>query len=544
MKMLKRSAAIVLSAAMLAGCGSSKSDSKDTFRFASELDILGMDSTVVDDGMSFTALHAVTEGLMGLDKDGKQTNALAKSYTLSDDRKTYTFTLRDAKWSNGDAVTAKDFVYAWQRILKNSGKYSYMYGDEGANIKNANVLKAKGPKATQAELDTLGVKAKDDKTLVVELAAPVPYFLELMTFPCYYPINQKFAEKAGKKYGTAPEYVLSNGAFKMTKWTKGKSADLEKNESYYNASAVKMKNLHMDLAVKPQAASASFDSGSTDFAIISSELVDKYKGKDTYVQYNEGYLWYLEPNHDIKDAAKKKAMANVNIRKALSYAIDRDSLTSKVLKDGSKAATGFVPAQLSQNAKGEDFRKLAGSFTSYDVKKAQEYFDAGLKELGVSSLTFEFLYGNDESPADKVAEYLQTNFAKIKGLKIEMKATTKKDRIDNRMVGGRFDFALTRWGPDYADPTTYLNLMSTGNNNNYGKYSNAKYDALMKQVRTETNADKRYELMIQAEKVAMDELGNIPVFEKGGSALKATNTSGVITKAVGVPNTFTYVEKK
>ena len=99
MKMLKRSAAIVLSAAMLAGCGSSKSDSKDTFRFASELDILGMDSTVVDDGMSFTALHAVTEGLMGLDKDGKQTNALAKSYTLSDDRKTYTFTLRDAKWS-------------------------------------------------------------------------------------------------------------------------------------------------------------------------------------------------------------------------------------------------------------------------------------------------------------------------------------------------------------------------------------------------------------------------------------------------------------
>nr|WP_029072752.1 peptide ABC transporter substrate-binding protein [Kandleria vitulina] len=539
MRKVGKIVAVALAASLLAGCGSGTKTDSSTFRFASELDIMGMDSSVIDDGMSFTAIHAITEGLMGNDKDGKTEKAVAKDYKVSDDRKTYTFTLRDdAKWSNGDDVTADDFVYAWKRIIKNAGNYAYMLGSEGANVKNADALIEKGTQATDKELDTLGVKATDKKTLVVELEAPVPYFLDLMTFPCYYPINQKFAEKAGKKYATTPDNTLSNGAFVMSKWTKGKSAEFTKNDKYYNKDAVKIKTLHMDLGMKPQSASASFDSKKVDYATISSDLVDKYKGKDVYQSFNEGYLWYLEPNHVNKD------LANANIRKALSYAINRKSLCTDVLKDGSKEAEGFIPAELSQSPDGKDFRKVAGSFTSYDVKKAQEAFDQGLKELGKKEITLELLYGSDESPADKVAEYIQTNFSKIKGLKIDMKTTTKQDRINNRMKNGKFDLALTRWGPDYADPTTYLNLMSTGNANNYGKYENKTYNSLMKQIQTETNVDKRYDLMVKAEKTAMDEMANIPVFEKGGSALQVTNVSGLVHKPVGVPYTFTYVEVK
>jgi len=488
-------------------------------------------------GMSFNALHCITDGLQGVDKDGNTTNALAESVETSDDGLTYTFKIRDdAKWSNGDDVTADDFVFAWQRIIKNAGNYAYMMGSEGAAIKNADELINKGTKATQDELDTLGVKQGDDeKTLVVTLETQIPYFLDLMTFPCYYPQNRAFVEAEGDDYATSPDHLISCGAFTMTEWTNGKSAEFTKNDTYWNADAVSLTTVSMDLVVEPATAASSFDTGDVDYAVISTELVDKYKDSDTYVQFNEGYMFYLEPNH------KVEALANENVRFALSYAIDREALCNDVLKDGSQEANGFVPSQLSTSPSGTDFRDDTDDFTAYDVTKAQEYLDAGLKELGKDSITIELLYGTDESPMDKFAEAVQGYWSKLDGLTVEMKATTKQDRINNRMANGEFDIACTRWGPDYSDPTTYLNLMLSGNGNNYGKYNSSEYDDLMKKVQTTSDTTERWNYMVQAEKVAMSTLANIPVFEKGGSALQAENVSGFVHKAVGVPYTFNYI---
>ena len=145
---------------------------------------------------------------------------------------------------------------------------------------------------------------------------------------------------------------------------------------------------------------------------------------------------------------------------------------------------------------------------------------------------------------DTFAEYLQGSFTKLKGLKVNMVATVKKDRIYNREASGNFQIACTRWAPDYADPTTYLNLFLTGNQNNYGKYSNAKVDSLMKQVQAESDLNKRWDLMTQVEKTALDDLAYIPVFEKGAAALKAKNVKGVVHSPVGVPYTFKYVTIK
>ena len=523
-------------AGMLAGCGS-KTDT-DTFRFASELDIQGMDSTVVDDGMSYNAIHAITDGLTAVNDKGKTVPALAKSWDVSADGKTYTFHLKDAKWSNGDKVTANDFVYSWKRIIKNAGNYAYMLGDDGASVKNASQLIDLGPKATDEQMNTLGVKATDDKTLVVELNNKVPYFTDLMAFPCYFPQNEKFVEKCGKNYGTKPEYTLSNGAYTMTKWIKGNKATFTKNDKYYDAKAVKTKNLEMFLVQDPKTAAQNFDNGKVDYATINSTLVDKYKGKDTFTTFNEGFLFYLQVNFN------NKTTANKNVREALSYAINRKDLCENVLKDGSKEGTGFVPSQLSTSPAGKDFRDTAGDLVGYDAKKAQEYLDAAKKELGTDTITIDLLYGTDESPMDTMAEYLQGSFSKLKGLKVNMVATVKKDRIYNREANGNFQVVCTRWGPDYADPTTYLNLFLTGNQNNYGKYSNAKVDSLMKQVQSESDLNKRWDLMTQVEKTALDDLAYIPVFEKGAAALKAKNVKGLVHSAVGVPYTFKYVTIK
>ena len=523
-------------AGMLAGCGS-KTDT-DTFRFASELDIQGMDSTVVDDGMSFNAIHAITDGLTAVNEKGKTAPAIVKSWDVSDDGKTYTFHLRDAKWTNGDKVTANDFVYSWRKIIKDAGNYAYMLGSGGASVKNADALMELGANATDEQMATLGVTAKDDKTLVVELENKVPYFTDLMAFPCYFPQNEKFVEKCGKNYGTKPEYTLSNGAYKMTKWVKGNKATFTKNDKYYDAKAVKTKNLEMYLVQDPKTAAQNFDNGKVDYATINSTLVDKYKGKDTFKAIREGYLAYLICNF------KADTTANKNLRHALSYAINRKDLCDNILKDGSQPATGFVPAQLCKSPSGKDFREESGKYVDYDVKKAQEYLDAAKKELGTDTITVDLLYGTDESPMDTFAEYLQGSFTKLKGLKVNMVATVKKDRIYNREASGNFQIACTRWAPDYADPTTFLNVLASSNSNNYGKWENAQYNSLLKQAQNETDVNKRWNELLEAEKVMMDDMPNIPVVQTGTAALQAKNVKGLVHNTVSTPYVFKYVTLK
>ena len=457
----------------------------------------------------FNAITAITDGLTTVDVNGNTIPGIAKSWDVSNNGLTYTFHLRDAKWANGDNVTAQDFVYSWHRIIKNAGNYAYMLGSRGASIKNADSLINLGTAATDEQLNTLGIKATDDKTVVVDLEKNVPYFVGLMSFPCYFPQNQKFVEKCGKNYATKPEYILGNGAYKMTKWIKGNKATFTKNDKYYDAKSVKTKNLEMYLVQDPKTAAQSFENGKVDYATINSTLVDKYKGKDTFKTIREGYLAYLICNF------KADTTANKNLRYALSYAINRKDLCDNILKDGSQPATGFVPAQLCKSPSGKDFREESGKYVDYDAKKAQEYLDAAKKELGTDTITVDLLYGTDESPMDTFAEYLQGSFTKLKGLKVNMVATVKKDRIYNREASGNFQIACTRWAPDYADPTTFLNILASSNSNNYGKWENAQYNSLLKQAQNETDVNKRWNELLEAEKVMMDDMPNIPVVQTG-----------------------------
>ena len=535
-KTVKVLLALTTAAGMLAGCGS-KTDT-DTFRFANDTDIVGMDSTVVDDAMSFNAITAITDGLTTVDVKGNTIPGIAKSWDVSNNGLTYTFHLRDAKWANGDDVTAQDFVYSWHRIIKNAGNYAYMLGSEGASIKNADSLIDLGTTATDEQLNTLGIKATDDKTVVVDLEKNVPYFVGLMSFPCYFPQNQKFVEKCGKNYATKPEYIRGNGAYKMTKWIKGNKATFTKNDKYYDAKSVKTKNLEMYLVQDPKTAAQNFDNGKVDYATINSTLVDKYKGKDTFKAIREGYLAYLICNF------KADTTANKNLRHALSYAINRKDLCDNILKDGSQPATGFVPAQLCKSPSGKDFREESGKYTDYDVKKAQEYLDAAKKELGTDTITVDLLYGTDESPMDTFAEYLQGSFTKLKGLKVNMVATVKKDRIYNREASGNFQIACTRWAPDYADPTTFLNVLASSNSNNYGKWENVQYNSLLKQAQNETDVNKRWNELLEAEKVMMDDMPNIPVVQTGTAALQAKNVKGLVHNTVSTPYVFKYVTLK
>ena len=539
---MKKLLSMVLCAMMvltLAGCGGSSDDSS-TYTYSSELDIKNLDSSDADDGCSFTALHAIIDGLMKPAKDGTTTYGIAKSSEVSEDGLTHTYKLRDAKWSNGDAVTANDFVYAWQRIFKKKGNYYYMFCDGIASIAGAQELSDKidaEQDLTDEDLNKLGVKAVDDKTLEITTTTRVSFFDELMSFPCFYPINEKFCEKQGDKYGKSADSILGNGAFVMTNWEPGSVAEFEKNDKFYAAKDVKIDKLVMKLVQEPKVAAQAFEAGETDFAIINSDLVDKYKKDESFKNISEGFLFYVQPNLENAD------LANLNVRKALSLAINRKDLCENVLKDGSQAAKGFVPSGLSISPEGKDFRDEADTYTSYDKKAAQAALDEGLKELGKSEITLRVTYGTDESPMDVFATYLQNALSKLDGIKVEMVATTKQDRIYNKQKNGDYDLATTRWGPDYGDPTTYLTMGISTNGNNYGKYTNSELDALMDKVANESDANTRWQEMIDAEKIMMDDLCYIPVFEKGTATLQNKDVKGLVIRPVGVPYTFQYVTK-
>ena len=539
---MKKLLSMVLCAMMaltLAGCGGSGGDSS-TYTFSSELDIKNLDSSDADDGCSFTAMHAVIDGLMKTDKKGNIVNGVASSSEVSDDGITHTYKIRkDAKWANGDPVTANDFVYAWHRIFQKKGQYYYMFCDGIASIVGAQEMSDKidnEEDITDADLDAMGVKAVDDKTLEVTTTTRVSFFDELMSFPCFYPINEKFCEKQGDKYGKSAKTILGNGAFTMTNWEPGSVAEFEKNDKYYDAKTVKIDKLVMKLVQDPKVAAQAFEAGETDFAPINSDLVDKYKKDDSFKQINEGYLFYISVNFQNSD------LANLNVRKAISLAINRKDLCENVLKDGSQAASGFVPSGLSISPEGKDFRDEADTYTSYDKKAAQAALDEGLKELGKSEITLRVTYGTDESPMDVFATYLQNALSKLDGIKVEMVATTKQDRIYNKQKNGDFDLAVTRWGPDYGDPTTYLTIALSTNGSNYGKYTNSELDALMDKVANESDANTRWQKMKDAEKILLDGYAYIPVFEKGAATLQNPKVKNLVIKPCRTIS-FEYVEK-
>ena len=523
----------------LTGCGGSSGDDISTYTYSSELDIKNLDSSDADDQCPLRAIHAVIDGLMKTDKKGNITYGIAKSEEVSEDGLVHTYKLRkDVRWDNGDLVTAHDFVYAWQRIFKKKGSY-YMFADGIASIQGAQELSDKidvGEELTDDDLNSMGVKALDGYTLEVKTTVRVSFLDELLAFPPFYPINEKFAEKQGSKYVKSAKTILGNGAFKMINLEHGSVAEFKKNENYYDQKHVTLQRLAMKLVQEPKVAAQAFETGETDYAPINSDLVDKYKEDDSFKQVYDGFLFYISINF------KNEDLANLNVRKAISYAINRKVLCENVLKDGSQVVKGFIPSGLATSSCGVDFRKDSGDFTSYDKAQAQDLLDEGLKELGKSEITLRITYGTDESPMDVFSTYLQNALSKLDGIKVEMVATTKQDRIYNKQKNGDFDLVVTRWGPDCGDPTTYLTIALSTNSNNYGKWKNSEYDQLVNQVGVESDVEKRWQEMKDAEKILLDDYAYIPVFEKGAATLQNMKVKNLVIKPCRIIS-FEYVEK-
>ena len=495
-----------------------------TLNIMLETEVQSLDPQIATDGTSFEVIADYTDGLMQMDADGSAVPAMAETYDISEDGKTYTFHLRDAKWSNGEAVTAADFVFGWQRAVDpaNASEYSYMLSDIGQVVNAAEIIAGEKP------VTDLGVKAVDDKTLEVQLNVPVSYFLSLMYFPTFYPVNEAFFNTCKDTFGTSPDTVLSNGAFIMTDYQPAATAfELVKNLDYYDADKVSLDGLSYQVIKDSQQALMSFQTGALDLTLLNGEQVDQVKDDPQFTSVGAGYLWYISPNIDAVPE-----LANLNLRKAITFALDRDSITGDVLKDGSAPCYTAVPPQFATGPDGSDFSADQTKFAedcAFDADKAKQFYEAAKSELGKDSFTFDMVVDADDAPqkvAQVVKEQLETTLA---GFTVNLTVEPKKQRVQD-MQDGNFQLGLTRWGPDYADPMTYLGMWVTGNSNNYGLWSDAEYDSIIDECTTGdlcTDPEGRWAALYEAEAIVLEQAVIFPLYGQCNAEMISSAVSGV-----------------
>ncbi|MBJ8005891.1 peptide ABC transporter substrate-binding protein [Bacillus mycoides] len=513
----------------------SSSNGKQILNLTELSEIPSMDASLASDSASSTALNNTMEGLYRTGKDQKRMPGIAEDVQKLDDGKKYIFKLRkDAKWSNGEPVTAKDFVYSWKRAVNPDTKatYSYIMFD----IKNAEKIHKK-----ELPADQLGVKAIDDYTLEVELDNPVPYFIDLTVYPVFYPLNENFVKSQGDKFGLEANTTLYNGPFVMSDWKHEQSFQFKKNPSYWDNKTVKIEEINFNIVKNTSTDVNLYETNAIDRAALTSEFVDKFKKTPEFQARQEAGVAYLRFNQN------NKYLSNKNLRKAISMSFDRDNIAKVILNNGAIGAYGFVGKDFAEGPNKKDFRAENGKLVETDSKEAKKLWETAKKELGTDKIELEFLSFDNED-AKKIGEFLKGEMEKnLPGLSIKIKQQpfAQKNKLEDSQ---QYDIAFGVWGPDFPDPISYLDMFVTNGSQNKTGYSNPKYDELILKAKTDTkDLQARWNNLLEVEKMLIKEDAVIaPVYQKGSAYVVKGAVKDIIPINYGGKLTYKWasVEQK
>lgn len=441
-------------------------------------------------------IHAF-EGLMTLDKNGTPIPGQAKSYDVSEDGKVYTFHLRDnLKWSDGKPLTAKDFVYSWNRAISpdTAADYEYMF----------DIIDG-------YESGTLNVSAPDDKTLVVTLKNAVPYFLEITAFPTFSPVRQDLIEANGDSWAVDPKTYIGNGPYKMTEWVPGSHIMYEKNENYWDYANLGTNKLKFVLMEDDVAILNAFKSEEILFADqMPQDEIDAWRDKPEFNLEGQLGTYYISFN------VKKAPLDNPLVRKALILAVDRDFIVKNIGKSGQQPAGAFVSTGLSDADPTKEFREVGGDYFD-PTAEANESNLAEAKKLlaeagypdGKGLPNIEYLY-NEGTGHQAIGEALQDMWKKI-GVNISLVSQEWNTFLKTRKNGEYF-IARNGWLSDYNDPISMLDMWVTGGGNNDAHWSNAKYDELISRIKKSSDQTERFKLMHEAEDIIFEESMLCPIY--------------------------------
>ncbi|MDB4866758.1 MAG: peptide transporter substrate-binding protein [Cohnella sp.] len=510
-KIFSTALVISLIGACLAACGGKTgSGSKDELVINYRADPPALDVSKAESSAAFTVLGAISEGLYRLDKNMKPQPALAAAMPdVSKDGLTYTIKLRDGvQWADGTPVTANDFVYSYQRTLdpKMAATYAFVI----AWIKGGDaVTAAKTPADVETAKKNLGVKAINDKTLEITLDHPIPFFTSMLAFLNFYPQKKDFVEPLGDKSGADFDKVIGAGPYKLTKWDHDQTLVLEKNDKYWDKANVKLKKITLNIVKDTTTGLNLYETGASDVAEIQGDQMTAYKGKPDLVVRSELTTGYI--NFQFK---KVPAFANKKVREAFSMAVDRQALVDTAIKNGSVAATAYVPNGNS-DGNGQEFRKVVGDLIpKYDPAKAKQLLQDGLKEAGLSAMPKLSIISDDKDTDKNIIEFLVSQWQQNLGVTVEANPMPHKNRLEKEL-SKQYDIVNTRWGADYNDPMTWLDMYVAGGSFNTQDWTgpeNDKYTKLVKDAQIEQDLKKRSDLMVEAEKLLMSESAVMPLY--------------------------------
>ncbi|VXC58337.1 Oligopeptide ABC transporter, periplasmic oligopeptide-binding protein OppA [Staphylococcus sp. 8AQ] len=530
---------LIITSSILSGCSNSKSlysDEGQVFRKVIPQDMTTLDTTMISDAVSGDIAGQSFEGLYSMNKHDKAEPAIATSLPKkSKDGKTLTVDLRkDAKWSNGDPVTADDFVFAWRKVVnpKTASEFAYIMSD----IKNADDINA-GKKPVK----DLGIKALNKYKLQINLERPVPYINELLALNTFDPQNEKVAKKYGKAYGTTADKAVYNGPFKVVNWKVEDKIQLEKNNQYWDKKHVKLDRVNYKILKDNQAGAALYDTNSVDDAIISSEQVDKYKKSPALRKRLTAATFYIKLNE--KEVPEFK---NKHLRLAIAQAINRKEYVDSVFNDGSLPSSNFTGYGTATTPSGKDFASTIKSPLKYNKHEAADNWKKAQKELGKKNVTFTL--NVQDTPVQKIsAEFIKSQLeTNLPGVEVKVKQLPFKQKI-NLELSNNYQASYAGWSPDYPDPMAFLEIMKTGNPQNNTDWGNKEYDQLIKDANGKLlqEPEKRNEALQQAEKILLENAPVTPIYQKREAHLTNPQVKGLIYHKVGPDTTLkdVYIDK-
>ena len=506
MKKLALLVSVIAAAALLASCGGKKAASAK----GSVLHVqVGPSPETIDPALNSAVdganmiIHAF-EGLLKFDRDNNIVAACAESWEQSEDGLTWTFHLRDGlKWSDGSALTAADFVYAWRRVADpvTAAPYGYDLLNMVVGYNDA----------AAGDLEKLGVEAHDERTFIVHLVNPCIYFDKIAAFATLVPVQQATVNANGDGWTTEPASYVTDGPYYMTEFTDGAQIVFTKNPYYWDAAHITFDQIVWHLIEDPNTAYTAYNQGELQMIKdVPTEEIPSLRDNSEF---------YLEPimgTYYVTFNVRKAPFNDVRVREALSLAIDRDHVANVIMGGTYSPAKNFVGPGVSDAAKGSSFEQVttatygdhfAGDYAADLAKAKQLLADAGYPD-GNGFPAFEYLT-NDSGYHKAVAEYLQAAYAEL-GLKMTVNIQEWKTVTADRR-SGNFDVARNGWVYDWDDPSNMINLLETGNGNNDGAYSSAAFDALVQQARDATDVSAHYDYLHQAEQVLLGDAAMAPV---------------------------------
>lgn len=456
-------------------------------------------------------LRQVFEGLMSMDAKGAMIPAAASGYEVSEDKKTYTFTLRDANWSDGTPVTAGDFVYAWRRAADPATASQYAWFIELMNVVNAKEIIA-----GDMDPSALGVTAIDDKTLEVQLTNPTPYFIKTVAQPTTFPVKQSVVEEFGDAW-VQPENIVSNGPYLLKGNTTGVSLLITKNPDYWDADSVIIDEIDFVTINDQNIALTRYLAGELDWmdTLPAGQYPNlKEERPDEAISIPRGcsYGYFF----NVSDSGPE-ALQDSRVRRALSLAIDRDVVVEKILRGGQKPAYTWTHWAI----EGFDAPEVAIANMTQDERNEmakQLLAEAGYGPDNPLSITLQY---NTSEAHKKIAIAVQ-QFWKRVGVKAELANFEWKVFLD-RLASTEFDATRYGWCADFNEASSFLNIFTT-EGQNYGKWSNAEFDSLMEQAKTSDNPGELYK---QAEVILDAEAPYAPIYHYSIDMLVNSDLRGV-----------------